>query len=88
MLWGVSLRAQLDGTWTVKVRGEVVQAEADGRFEIPNISALDSTGQGVSDDVYLIRAVSHAGATTRYAFSQPFRIWSSCRGTARRFRST
>ena len=83
---GAPLAAQaspkLDSTWTVSVNGQSIQVNADGSFQIPNVSAADefgSAGPGstpdfVSDDYLRVLGVSTAGGVTRYAFSDLFRI--------------
>ncbi len=57
----------LDESWTVTVNGQTVQVNPDGSFQIPNIAALDSTDDGVSDDFYRLVARSATSAHgTRY----------------------
>ena len=77
-----ALPQSLDETWTVTVNGQSVQANPDGTFVVPNVSAVDlfgAAGPGtapdfVSDDYLRVTAVSTVDGVTRYAFSEPFLI--------------
>lgn len=72
----------LDRSWTVTVKGQSIQANDDGSFHLPNVSAPDNFGPGgpgtapdlASDDFVRAIGVSRAGGQTRYAFSDPFQF--------------
>ncbi|MGE3310987.1 MAG: hypothetical protein AB7O66_13545, partial [Limisphaerales bacterium] len=72
----------LDQTWTLTVAGQTVQANADGSFRIPNVSAPDlfgangpgSTPDFLSDDFVRLTGFSTKNGRTRYVFTDPFQI--------------
>lgn len=73
---------ELDETWTLTVNGQSIQANPDGSFKIPNISAADSFGPGgpgtrpdfLSDDFLRLIGTRTVDGATEYVFSQPFQI--------------
>ncbi len=66
--------AQLDSTWTLTVNGQSVQANADGSFYVPNVSAADLDADFQADNFVQVVGVTTEGGITRYAFSDFFRI--------------
>src|SRR5439155_7357534 len=80
----VELQAQLDETWTLTIAGQTVQANPDGSFRIPNVTAPDlfgAAGPGsrpdfLSDDPVRLTGFSTKNGVTHYVFSEPFRIRS------------
>lgn len=72
----------LDQSWSVSVNGQTVPVDADGRFEVRNVSAADAFGAAgpgsppdfVSDDSFRAVAVRTVGGSTLYAYTEPFRI--------------
>src|SRR5205814_5994930 len=78
----VEANAQLDETWTLTIAGQTVQANHDGSFRIPNVTAPDlfgAAGPGsrpdfLSDDPVRLTGFSTRNGINRYVFSEPFRI--------------
>lgn len=74
--------APLDDSWKVTVAGRSVTPDADGNFEVPNVSAADQFGAAgpgsapdfVSDDAYRLVGVKSVNGVTQYAFSEPFQL--------------
>ncbi|HWN93869.1 MAG TPA: hypothetical protein VNT99_02445, partial [Methylomirabilota bacterium] len=72
----------LDSRWEVTVGAQTVQVNADGSFEIPNISAPDQFGLGgpgtppdfLSDDFVRLTGRRSFFGQTFYVLSEPFRI--------------
>ncbi len=73
---------EIDATWTFTVNGQTVQANADGSFRIPNVSAADSFGPDgpgsrpdfLSDDFLRVVGRGIQGGLTRHAHSPRFQI--------------
>ncbi len=73
---------QLDDSWTVSLNGQTVQVNPNGSFRIPNVAAADEFGESgpgsapdfLSDDPLVLTGYSTAGGTTRYVYTEPFRM--------------
>src|SRR6185503_6648867 len=73
---------QLDDSWTLTIAGQTVQANADGSFRIPNVTAADQFGPAgpgsrpdfESDDFVRLTGFSTKNGINRYVFSEPFKI--------------
>ena len=74
---------RLDGSWSVKVNGQVVRVDNDGSFHVPNIAAPDAFGPDgpgtrpdfVADDFIRVVGTSTKDGKTIYAYSeQPFQL--------------
>ena len=72
----------LDSSWQVTVNGRTVEVLRGGGYKIPNISATDQFGPGgpgttpdfESDEMFRVIGVKVEGLSTRYAWSEPFRV--------------
>src|SRR5688572_9072496 len=68
--------------WTLRIAGQVVTANPDGSFVIPNVQAPDQFGPGgpgtvpdfLSDDFYRIVGSTSENGITLYCFTEFFRI--------------
>ena len=68
--------------WTVTINGQTVQVDANGSFNISNISAPDNFGTGgpgtppdnLSDDFFRVIGTRTINGVTEYLFSEPFQI--------------
>ncbi len=78
LVGAASLHAQtqrIDETWTVTVGGQTVFPNPDGSFRVPNIIAIDTVGDGISDDFLRVIAIGIGpGGQAKYASSDPFRL--------------
>jgi alpha-tubulin suppressor-like RCC1 family protein len=74
LLLAAAAPAQLNESWILSVNGQVVEANPDGSFLVPNISALDWSGDFVSEAWFRVVGVGQIEGVQRYVSSEFFTL--------------